>query len=396
MNKKKHVISIGLKGFPYGMAPIQKLLMMGKAFIESGNAFTVISNSYVKRTKLNIGLKRLGNYGGIDYICSCPYLYTPESLIAKIFGRYSGKIREILLILKLKRNHNLDAVVIYSNKFFYTLCWSVFLRILKCPVYLIYVELRSNVTNRAQWHLRLNDILYDRFVFYAFNGIFTLSDNLIRHFQKFVPDKRYLYVPPLIDFKVFKKDKDKEAPEYFLFCGSLAYLEVIEFIIRSYQNIDIDHHVKLYLVISGSQSDKNKVAKLITELNLENHVEIFTDLTQDELMDMYVSAKALLIPLRNTLQDVSRFPNKIAEYCAAHRPIVATRIGELPKFFDNTSAIFAENYCIDEFSNKLKFVIENPAKCEEIAANSYAIGLRYFNYKEFTNVMYDFMFPAKR
>ncbi|NJK98319.1 MAG: glycosyltransferase family 4 protein [Chloroflexia bacterium] len=110
------------------------------------------------------------------------------------------------------------------------------------------------------------------------------------------------------------------------------------------------------------------------------------------MVNKYRNACALLIPLRDTLQDNARFPQKIAEYCAAKRPIISTRIGEVAYYFDDNSAILAERYNINDFSEKLVYVIQNPEKCEQIAINSYEIGKKYFDYKSYALPLKEFMF----
>lgn len=391
MEKKKFIVSIGLRGFPYGTAPIQKLKMMGKSVVDGGHGFLVLSSSYVRKSKLNKDLVKEGEIDGIFFKTTSPTVFTPNTLYKKILGRISGKLNELFYILKLKRKRELDAVIVYCNRFFYSALWGAFLRILRIPVFLIYFELRSKVTNRTKWYLRLNDKIYDRFIFYFFNGFFLISDLLINHVKKYAPLKPYLNVPPIVDFKSFDIVKTVTEHPYFLFCGSLAYYEVVEFIIKSY-NIMHDNKIKLYLVVNGNQDARNNLIKTISKLDLEKNIQLFSNISNEELYILYRNATALLIPLRNTPQDIARFPHKIAEYCAAGRPIVTTKIGEVVNYFDDDSALMADEYEVNLYAEKLRYVVDNPEACEKMAENSYRIGKANFDYKSFSKPIMEMMF----
>ena len=61
-----------------------------------------------------------------------------------------------------------------------------------------------------------------------------------------------------------------------------------------------------------------------------------------------------MIPLKNTIEDIARFPNKISEYTAAHGLIVTTNFGEVPYYFkDGDNAIVANECSVSSISHKL-------------------------------------------
>src|SRR5690606_14287814 len=121
-------------------------------------------------------------------------------------------------------------------------------------------------------------------------------------------------------------------------------------------------------------------------------IKVFSKLPYSELVALYLNAKAVLIPLRNNLQDIARFPHKTGEYCASGRPIVATNIGEFKNYFtDEVNALLAEDYDVDMYAEKLRFVIENPEKAEEIGRKAYETGKREFDNIALGKKIYDFL-----
>ena len=101
------------------------------------------------------------------------------------------------------------------------------------------------------------------------------------------------------------------------------------------------------------------------------------------LAELYVNAVGMLIPLRPTIQDEARFPHKIGEYCASGNPIITTNYGEIKSYFvDGKSALIAEHYDVQEFADKMLYVISNPEKANEIGENGKRVGLINFNYED--------------
>ncbi|WP_066633213.1 glycosyltransferase [Labilibacter marinus] len=388
--QQKKIISIGLNGFPKGTAPVQKLKMMGKAIIEEGVEFCVIRNSFVKKTKLTENLNERGNVEGIDYILMAPHVFTPNSFVTKVYSRVAGKVNEFFYILSLYRNKNISGAIVYCNKFIYSLFWGLMFKLLKIPSYLVYFELRSSVDTRKKWYLKLNDKMYDRFMFYFHDGFFVISQLLTQHINKYTPNKPKIYLPPIVDFALYDSEPRLNGESYFLYCGSLSYFDVIRFIVDSYEESQVNT-INLKLVVNGSTTLLKKLHQLIEEKSLKEKVEILSGVSNKELVGLYVNSNALLIPLRDTAQDIARFPHKVAEYCAANSPIVSTKYGEIARLFDDTSALLAEKFDVKMFAEKLRYVEENPDQSRCIGNNSYKLGKDKFDYRKYSKPILESM-----
>lgn len=388
-NKNKSIVTIGLSGFPFGMAASQKLFLMGKAIAINGSDFTVISNTFIKETDLNKKLEKKGTIDSVKYLTTSPFIFSPQGVLKKIWGKFIGILLEFLLIIKLKRQKKLDVLIIYSMSFLYTAFYGLLAKLLNISSYFVYFELRSSCTNRKGFGVKLNDKLLDKQIFRFVSGVITISENLVQQVKKYSPNKKYIVVPPLVDFDQFKIKRAIE-DAYFLYCGTLAYIEVIEFIIDSYTLLKSSEY-KMFMVLNGSSKELEKITKKINDLGLQKQIRILSNLEYDDLINYYTNAKALLIPLRNTPQDVSRFPQKVAEYCAAKNPIISNKIGEMVNYFNDSSIVFCKGYDKAEFAEKLKYVIDNKEECERIALNAYKIGEENFDYKSFSKPLYSFL-----
>ena len=188
---------------------------------------------------------------------------------------------------------------------------------------------------------------------------------------------------------LFELPKKKE--KYFLFCGAAGYFEVIIFIIRSFELLENSDY-QLKLIISGNKEHLEIVENAIMLSEKSDLIQIMSNLEYSQLQKYYMNATALLIPLRNTLQDKARFPHKIGEYLATKNPLITTKIGEIPlylKHLDN--AFVCENYDENEFSDMMAFVINNPELSNEIGQKGYKTGFKYFNYCNYGKPLIDFL-----
>ena len=99
---------------------------------------------------------------------------------------------------------------------------------------------------------------------------------------------------------------------------------------------------------------------------------------------MCIRDRALLIPLRPTIQDEARFPHKIGEYLASGNPVIATNYGEIKYYFeDKKNMLIADDYDIKKFAAKMKYVLEFPNEAKVIGLKGKEVALENFNYKTF-------------
>ncbi|MCW3786243.1 glycosyltransferase [Plebeiibacterium sediminum] len=390
-NKKRNIYSLGLCGFPYGTASVQKLMLMARAVVRDDISFTVISHTFLKKNDLNYLLTKKGVMHGVNYFTTSPYVFSPNSRILKIYAKAYGFIREFVWIVL--RIRNVDAIILYSYKYLYVKFWSLFSRIFNIPVYLVYFELRSSFTMSKSYFDKINDEWLDKNSFKHFSGIITISQELINQVRKNYPQKPCFIIPPIVDFEAYDNVPILTSNHRcFLFCGSVGYTEIIDFIIDSFKLIEQEvKDVKLQLIINGSVEEIDDYQKRIASDNMEDRIIIQTGLTNEELIQAYKSAYALLIPLRNTKQDIARFPQKIAEYCASKRPIITTPFGEIINYLNDDSAFYCKDYDTTLYSNMMLYVYKNNDLANVVGENSYKAGKKYFDYKSYSDSLSDFV-----
>jgi glycosyltransferase involved in cell wall biosynthesis len=394
MRNKKYIVYLGFgcRGFPYGLAEIQKIILISKSQIEVGNSVTVISTKGMHRMADHPDMKESGNFEGIDYVYTSGNPFWSDSFLERNLLKVKGMVNEFLLLKKLKKQNKLDCAILSTHTFYLIFYYVIVSKVLHFKTILNYVEFVSGI--KKEWYkirLWLNDKLLDRFSPRLTDGIFVISEFLINHLRKIAPEKKYLKIPNLVDCERYKNIEIIRTNKYFLFCGATGYMEVIEFIIDSFNRLN-QESVDLYLVINGPVVDFAKITNYINNTPNKDRIKIFSNLTQNQLYSFYKNAIGLLIPLRPVIQDIARFPHKVGEYLASGNPVISTNYGEIKCYFqDMKDMLIAGTYDIDMFADKMQFVIDHPEEAQKIGLKGKQMGLNNFDYRNNATKINDFI-----
>lgn len=373
------------------MAQIERQKLLSKSIINLGHKITII-NRYGPHYENQVKLDTNGEFEGIEFIYTSGTPYRQKGVLRKIYYMLRGYWGEFKCIYNLRRNGKIEAALITTMDFSAVFYYWILSKLFGFKVILDYVELNSALKNPEKNTISLNYKLFDKFGSKFSDRIICITDFLYNFVKKQNPKAKLLNIPALCDYdKISNFEVEGATDKYFLFCGSAAYMEVIEFILQSFAKCETNDFY-LYLVVSGNQSRMQILSKLMEDHPKANAIKIFSNLHYDKLLSLYKNSKALLIPLRPTLQDLARFPHKIGEYTASGRPIISTINQELKRYFtDKENALLAESYTVEAFSAKMKFVIENPEKADDIGLKGRLLSKDKFNYKAYSDRIVSFI-----
>lgn len=391
--KKLHVVYLGETGFPYGLAAIQKMILISKALISEGAKVTVINRKGIFDSTKPIDLPLEGEFEGIHYKYTSGTIYKPGSFIARNLQKLKGIIGEFNYIRTLRKNKELDAGIISCYHFGQVLLYRLYSMIFGFPVVYNYVEMASAIEHRRGTMKKINDFLFERLLVGSMAGALPISQVLIENYKKIAPGKSYLKIPILSDFEKFDIPKKEAGQPHFLYCGALDYKEVIDFVLKAYDLLPDDIDTHLYLVLGGgSKATYEKLLADISKMKKGSMVKVIHNVPHAQIPGYYARALALLIPMRPTLQDAARFPHKIAEYVASGNPMISVNYGEVAHYFkDGENALIATEYDPAQYAEKMKFVLDHPAEAVRIGQNGKALGLKEFNYQNYGKSLHTFL-----
>lgn len=377
-----HAVYLGENGFPIGFGAIQKMILISKALIAEGAHVTVINRKGKFEPGSSVSVDTEGFYEGIHYIYTAGSIFRPNSFLARNWQKIKGSYREFQYLRRLKKAGKLDAAIVSCYGFIHVLMYRTYASLLGFPIVYNYVELARVLDSRQSISLKLNDLLFEKLLLPSMDGAFPISEVLVKQFEKLAPQKKWLKIPIIGEFDKFDIEADKVERDYFAYCGALAYRAVIDFVLKAYDQLSKDNPVDLHLILGGGTTGEYKdLLAFVKTLAKGNQVKIFRNVQHAEIPKHYKPAKALLIPLRDTIQDAARFPHKIAEYVASGNPMISTNFGEVAHYFkDGENALIANDYDIDLFAKKMQFVLDNPEAAKTIGERGKQLGLNAFNH----------------
>lgn len=372
------ILFCGLSGIPNKKsAPINRYMSIAQA-MASGNEIIFVNRLPLYDENNN----QTPENNIFKIIDATKNKYRPKSFIKRNILRVTSFFHEYILIKRLHKEKAISWLNIYSQFFGICLFYYILSKILHFKTIIHYVEFRSEIKGRSLF-FKFNDYLFDQYAVFICDRILPISTYINNHILELKPTATTLIIPPICDFKYFDLIKPEISDKkYFIFCGSAGYEGILIFIIESFLLIQEKERINLQLVINGTITNQS-ILRLI-EIN-KDKIQIFSGLEYNILIAKYKGSLAQLIPLRNSIQDCARFPQKICEYLASQRPIITTNFGEIPHYFTNgLNAIISEEFSQSIFAQKMEWVINNQDKIEAISQNSYLLGLSSFNTRSYT------------
>jgi glycosyltransferase involved in cell wall biosynthesis len=382
--KRLQIIHLGISGFPHNvtLAPIQKSYLIYKGLVEAGaevlyiNVLPQASSNDERDSSTTQGIS-----DGIRYIYTGGTPYRSASFVRRNWTKLRGMFGEAALLWSLARRRKIDVAILYTAHLSVLLYYRAWSKLFGFPLVMNYVEYRSAIET-SSFQRRISWRLTDRFAPQLVDAMLPISEFLIEKIKQRNPNLAYLKVPTLCDFARYDLlEHTGSPPRYFLYCGSAAYFEVANFITASFEQVNASD-VYLYLIINGWPLQKEKVYHRINQSQKRDLIKTFSNVSNEDYARLLSDAEGLLIPLRPTVQDMARFPNKVGEYVASGNPMVTTEVGEIAYYFeDQVSAFLATEYHKGQFAQKMQQVVDNPTLARAVGRRGQQVGEKHFDYR---------------
>lgn len=363
-------------GFGFG-ANITKIGFMAKGLTEAG-AECAIHNGIVGSSKVSNDQEVIYN----DF---------KVTTLKKRGSQHISWIRNTCRLYKYLKEERLkedkNIAILELDLYHIMLLYFLMLKVLGYKRVVISHEWGPTIINSKQLKNYSHRIFARTFGWFA-EGILPISEYIIKRIVHF--KKPYYKLPIMADF-MEKYEYTPKADNNFVYCASLYYTRIIKMVINAYSIYkEKGGAIKLTMILNGPDNLKKDIAEYIEEKGLSVSILIKSKLPYKDLINEYLNAKALLIPLDpNYEQDEARFSQKIAEYLSSKSPIITNNVGEIKYYFNDDEIIRCE-FNEDSFAKAFIWVEENGKRAKEIGLKGYERGLKEFDYRNLGNGMYDF------
>lgn len=218
------------------------------------------------------------------------------------------------------------------------------------------------------------------------DGIICISQYLVQFFrQKGVSEKRLLLLPSTVDntrFQLFGTNPMKEP--YIGYFGSLTFdRDNVDLLIRAFARMSAQQPgVRLVLGGLASQAEKEKIRRLVSELGIDEKVQVLGFLPREEITRYITHAGALVMVRGKDLQSEASYPSKLSEFLATSKPVVAVKVGDVPVYLnDGVHAYLVEPGDTDGLAQKLAFIFNNYQQAVSVGQKGYELTTTTFHYR---------------
>ena len=223
---------------------------------------------------------------------------------------------------------------------------------------------------------------------------FAISDRFLQN--RSVKEEKMLLVPSTVDTERFTGiGVSPLSYNYIAYCGSLTIgKDGVDILIDSFNRIaseitDID----LVLIGKGdSEFEEAAIRRQTVQLNLVNRVHFLGQLSRKDVPAYLVGAKVLVLARPTSIVADAGFPSKLTEYLSTGKPVLVTRVGDIPLYLkDEENAFLSEPDSAEAFAIKLRYILNNYEFALEVGGNGKTLTETVFNYNYQAKRMLEFM-----
>ena len=230
------------------------------------------------------------------------------------------------------------------------------------------------------------------------DGLFVITPSLKEYFINdiYAESDKIHVINMVVDSKRFASIEIQEKINSITYCGTISInKDGILTLIRSFNLISMVYN-DIFLTIIGDFENfitKEKVYKLVDELSLIDKVIFLGGVSSKEMPELLKKSKILALSRPDNKQAKYGFATKLGEYLLSGVPSVITNVGDFQLYLkDKYDIIFAEPDNVNDFADKLFWVLDNYDEALKIAQNGRKTALDSFNYLIEANKVLDIVF----
>lgn len=172
-------------------------------------------------------------------------------------------------------------------------------------------------------------------------------------------------------FKPITMDKDKKIFQ-ILSIGYLIERKGFEYLIKAVNEV-LKERDDVKLKIVGSGPLEKQIKNLIIELDLENNVEIISNISDEKLLEIYNSSNLFVLPsIVDSQGNTEGLGVVLLEAMACKLPVIGSNIGGIPDIIqDKETGLLVPEKDVLELFRAIICVIEDTNLSKKLANNGY-------------------------
>lgn len=345
---------------PSGNASVNRILSYAKELAKIGDDVTILSSGSA--------FDRAGVIDGVKY---------------QNYG-HLGLIKALIAIIKELKKECPEVAIIVSNSLLLIYpIWFV-CRINRIKLLQEKSEFPFVLKNKGNLG-RIYAKYYVNTTYKLFDGLIVMTTPLMEYFKNKVRKEAKLFEMPMtVDVDRFCiLPKPSKYGDYVAYCGDMAgnkdgiknLIEAFDIASKRLSGVNL-------LLIGGSSNpvEFNKIRQYADSLKNDNII-FYGIASRDEIPQLLVNAKALALARPSSLQSLGGFPTKLGEYLSTGKPVIVTRVGDIPVYLNEGNAFLVEPDDNVAFANAIVSVFSDYETALNIGSKGRELANSVFNAK---------------
>lgn len=370
--------------FPAGYAASDYVCKLAKGLANNGAEVFVMPLHFTESTSSSLNTQWRGCHYGIPFAYAPGTPYFPRSSAGWRMRSRLARIHVWLRLIGMMLGSRRAVVLFYGRSFswfeFFTR-WTSRMGIALVPYI---VEWTPSIPGR-QAHVVEEEKKFYALAVRTSMKIVVISEALRTEFARLRgPKSESAIIMPVLCIPDDHTSPDDSSSllghPRFIYCADLnAYLADALDVIEAF-NLLPDSESRLQLIGQVSPSNlavlRGKISpEKTTRLEIKS-----ARLTDDALRASYRSATALLLPGEDSLRNRMRFPSKLAEYLMSGRPVIASSVGEIPRYLeDGVSGLLIPPASTTALAHAMQTCLANPTTSDRIGLAGREVALHHFD-----------------
>jgi glycosyltransferase involved in cell wall biosynthesis len=374
--------------FPTGGPGATYLNSFCKGVKENGVEIKVyLFKGYIyKGFKKNKNKKNITAYG-VPYK-SLGFINRSHNKVLKILENLISLFKTSLLMLKFIPHRKKITVFVYSNDFFSNTPVYLFSKIFRIRLVSFVPEFYDKEElKKLGWIHLIKWYLF----FMNYNFLNKLSDKLVvfstflknEYINKGYDNRKVILQPNLTDLNGWFIP-DQTTKYNIGYAGTPSKKDGLFDLITSIKLLK-DKRIIMKVIIIGDSTGPHSCLPALRafckKLDVLDQITFTGLVSQKEVKKYLNNCQILAITRPNTKTTQAGFPTKLGEYMACKKVVLATRFGDIEKYFtDKIEIVLANTDDPDSITENILWILNNPEKSEIIAKKGFEKANEILNY----------------
>lgn len=227
------------------------------------------------------------------------------------------------------------------------------------------------------------------------SGLCVISQSLKLYYKEYgINENRILVSNMFVDTNRFSNLSITTTQKYIAYCGAVSYdKDGADILIKAFAKFYKSHkEYKLYIIGKGLKPNVIDLLKeLAKNLSVDDAVLFTGPVPSSEIPQLLYNSTMLALARPDSLQAQNGFPTKLGEYLATGKPVVVTRVGEIPLFIKHGENGYLADPTPESFSKQLSWVADNYEQAKKTGQNGKMLAENEFSYFVQSKKVLEFM-----